>query len=67
MRATVGRVLVLAGIGLVLAGLVWAGKLPLFRLPGDLRITRGGWVIHLPLATCGLLSAVVSLALYLLR
>lgn len=64
----VGRLLVLAGAVLVVVGaLVWlAPGVPLLgRLPGDIRIERPGFRLYLPLASCLLVSAVLSAALWL--
>ena len=48
--------------------LVFAGRVPwLGRLPGDIVIRRDDFVFVLPLTTCLLVSALLSLALYLLR
>jgi DUF2905 family protein len=65
-----GRVLVVAGIVLVALGvaLSFAGRVPGFgRLPGDFVFRRGGVTYYLPLATCLLLSALLTLLLALLR
>ncbi|MCD6128739.1 DUF2905 domain-containing protein [Candidatus Bipolaricaulota bacterium] len=63
-----GRLLVLLGIVLVILGLGLWGKLPfLGRLPGDIRIQRDGFTFYFPLASCLLLSVIVSLALMLFR
>lgn len=65
-----GRMLILFGVALVVAGalLVFAGRVPwLGRLPGDIVIRRDDFVFILPLTTCLLVSALLSLALYLLR
>jgi hypothetical protein len=65
-----GRVLVAAGVILAAVGLVLllADRLPgLGRLPGDLVLRRGGATIYLPLGTCLLLSAVLTLLFALLR
>lgn len=63
------RFLVLAGIALVILGLAWPWlqRLGLGRLPGDFVIERGGVRIHLPLATCLLISLVLTLVSWLLR
>jgi hypothetical protein len=63
------RALIVAGIVLLAAGLAWPwlSKLPLGRLPGDLRIEREGFTFFFPLATGLLVSAVVSLILWWLR
>ena len=64
-----GPPLVGLGAAVVLAGLlVWSGALAWFgRLPGDIRIERDGLRVYIPLVSMLLLSAAVSLLLYLLR
>ena len=64
-----GPVLVGLGIALVVLGLlVWSGALVWFgRLPGDLRIERDSVRIYVPLVSMLILSAALSLLLYLLR
>jgi hypothetical protein len=65
-----GRPLIILGLILVAAGLVlslapripWPGK-----LPGDIIIKREHFSFYFPLATCILISAVVSLILWLIR
>jgi hypothetical protein len=63
----------MVAIGLAIAalgGLIWLGgrlNLPLGRLPGDIRIERDNFKFYFPLATCLLLSAVLTLILWLLR
>lgn len=49
--------------------LLWAlGRVPyLGRLPGDIYIQRGNTSFYFPLATCIILSLVVSLILSLMR
>ena len=67
----VGKILVAVGLGLVALGLLlWLGarlNLPLGRLPGDIRVDRPNFKFYLPLATCLLISAVLTLILWLLR
>lgn len=64
-----GRTLITVGLVLVAAGLVitLGEKLPirLGRLPGDIQIRGKNSVFYFPLATCLLLSAVVSLVMWL--
>ena len=58
-----GIVLVLVGVGVLVAGRVpWLG-----RLPGDIMIRRDNFTLYIPLASSLLLSAIISLLLYLLR
>jgi hypothetical protein len=63
------RLLIVAGVLLLLAGLAWPwfSKLPLGRLPGDLRLERDGFTFYFPLTTGLLISVVVSLLLWWLR
>jgi len=68
--ASLGRLLL--GAGLVLAGvgglLLLADRFPwlrLGRLPGDVSIERDGFRIYAPIGTSILVSAVVSLVLWL--
>lgn len=63
------RALIVASIVLLAIGLAWPwlAKLPLGRLPGDLRIERDGFSFFFPLTTALLISAVVSLILWWLR
>ena len=64
-----GRWLVLFGIALVVLGLAWPwlSKLGLGRLPGDLHIEREGFGFYFPLTTSLIVSAVISLLLWLFR
>jgi Protein of unknown function (DUF2905) len=68
--APLGKGLVLVGLLLMAAGaLLWAlGRVPyLGRLPGDVYIRRGNVSFYFPLATCIILSLVVSVILSLMR
>jgi hypothetical protein len=68
-----GRFLLAAGVLLVLAGLLltYGSGLPgaswIGRLPGDISVERPGFRVYVPLTTCLLVSAVLTLVLYLLR
>lgn len=65
-----GKVLMLCGLGLLLLGalMTFGDKLGwLGRLPGDIRIERGNFSFYFPLGSCLLLSALLSLLLWLLR
>ena len=66
---TVPRLLILLGVVLVLAGLLWPvlSKLGLGRLPGDINIRREGFSLHFPLMTSLILSGLLTLALWLFR
>jgi len=58
------------GLVLVAAGLVvsFSGRIPwLGKLPGDFTFRLGGLTVYVPLATCLLLSVLLSLLSYLFR
>lgn len=65
-----GKLLMLCGLGLIILGalLTFGGKLGwLGRLPGDLHIERENLSFYFPLGTCLLLSAILSLLIWLFR
>ena len=57
------RFLIVLGLALLLMGLLWPylSKLGLGRLPGDIVIERENVTLYIPLATCLMLSLVLSL------
>lgn len=63
------RGLIILGIVLVVAGLLWPwlSKLGLGRLPGDIVIERGNGRFYFPITTSIIVSLVLSLVLWLLR
>ena len=63
------RLLIGAGALLLLIGLAWPwlDKLGLGRLPGDIIIRREGFSLYIPIVTCLVLSAVVSLIFWIMR
>lgn len=64
------KLLIGAGAVLIAVGLLWLlfGKaLPFGRLPGDISVERGGFRFYFPLATCIVLSVVLSLVMYVIR
>ncbi|MDJ0951477.1 MAG: DUF2905 domain-containing protein [Alphaproteobacteria bacterium] len=64
-----GRWLIIFGIVLIAAGLLWPWlqKLGLGRLPGDIVIEREGFRLYIPIVTSLLISIVLSLALWLIN
>jgi hypothetical protein len=64
----ISRFLIILGIILVAAGLLWPvlQKIGLGRLPGDIVIERENFRLYFPLGTSLLISAVVTLVLWLL-
>ena len=63
------RWLVIFGILCIVLGLAWPWieKLGLGRLPGDVHIERDGFHFYFQIVTCLIVSAAVSLLLWLLR
>ncbi len=65
-----GKVIFIFGLVLCTVGLLlWSGigRGWLGRLPGDIHYTRGNFSLYFPLATCVLLSAVLTLLAWLFR
>ncbi|HID10649.1 MAG TPA: DUF2905 domain-containing protein [Candidatus Latescibacteria bacterium] len=67
MFSEFGKILIFFGLILVLMGLVLTigGKLPIGRLPGDIHVQRGNFHFYFPLATCILLSLILTIVLNL--
>lgn len=67
---SIGKTLIIIGLVLVVAGLLWhftGGKIPLGRLPGDIRIESENTKVFIPVTTSILLSIILSLLLYFFR
>jgi hypothetical protein len=65
-----GKMLMLAGLGLFVLGLVlWSGfrRGWLGRLPGDVHYQRGNFSFYFPLVTCIVVSVVLSIIFRLFR
>ncbi len=65
-----GRLLLLIGIFMVIAGLVliFLPKLPFIgRLPGDFVIKRGNFTFYFPLATSIILSIILTIIFSIFR
>ena len=66
-----GRLLIVAGIILLVAGvwvtLGWKVPFRLGRLPGDIHFRSGNTSVYFPVVTCLLLSVILTLIVSLLR
>ena len=64
---TAQRLLIIFGLVLVAVGILWPliSKLGLGRLPGDIVIERENFRLYVPIMTSLLISAVLSLILWL--
>jgi hypothetical protein len=58
-----GKFLLIAGTVIIALGLIFlmADKFPIGRLPGDLKIGGERFRIYIPVATCVLLSVIITL------
>jgi hypothetical protein len=63
------RALIVIGLAIAAAGALWpwVSKLPLGRLPGDIRIEGDSGGFYFPLVTCLVISVVLSLLVWLFR
>jgi hypothetical protein len=61
------RLLISIGVLLVLAGLLIRLGVPIGRLPGDIVIRRGSGTFYFPIATCIVISLVLSILGMFLR
>lgn len=68
LQPPIRTILLVLGAALMALGLLW----PLFsrylgKLPGDIVVRRGGWTLAFPIATCVVLSLLLSLLLWVFR
>ncbi len=61
-----GKILIIIGGGILVIGLLVQAGLPLGRLPGDIRISRGSFTLYSPLMTGLLISIALTIILNLL-
>ncbi|MGM0880941.1 MAG: DUF2905 domain-containing protein [Bacillota bacterium] len=64
------KLLIAAGVGLIVIGLIWAvlGRfINLGRLPGDIAVEKGNVKFYFPIVTCIVISVVLSLLAYIAR
>lgn len=63
------RLLIIIGIGLLMAGLLWPLiiKLGLGRLPGDIAIRKDNFAFYFPITTSIIISLLLTLVFWLLR
>ena len=63
------RFLIVLGLAILVVGLLWPylAKIGLGRLPGDIVIERERGTVYVPLATCLLLSLLLSLVLWVVN
>ncbi len=61
------RFLIVLGLLILALGVLWPvlGRLGLGRLPGDIVVQRGNFSFYFPLATCIVVSVLLSAVLWL--
>ena len=64
----IGKLLIAIGLVVVLLGLLFLllGNLGLFKLPGDLEFGSKTWRIYVPIASCILISIILTVILWLI-
>ena len=68
MNSSIGKIFILLGAVLIGLGVLFllSDKIPwLGRLPGDIHLKGKKWTIYFPLATCIILSILLTLVLWL--
>jgi len=65
----IGKWLILAGLVIALAGvlIMISGRVGLFKLPGDLQLGGKNWRVYLPIASCIIISIVLTVILWLIH
>ena len=63
------RTLILLGLAIVALGVLWPvlTRIGLGRLPGDIVVERSNFSFYFPLATCVLVSIVLSVVFWLVN
>lgn len=64
----IGKTLIVIGVVLVVAGLVWivGSRFGLGHLPGDIAIERENFRLYFPLGTCLLISVILSAVFWII-
>ena len=62
-----GKWLIAAGIFIAVVGVLvmFLGRVGLFKLPGDLEFGSKNWRIYIPIASCVIISMILTLILWL--
>ena len=65
----IGKWLITAGIFIAVVGVLvmLLGRVGLFKLPGDLEFGSKNWRIYIPIASCVLISIILTLILWLIN
>lgn len=65
----IGKWLIVAGVAIAVLGLLMLllSRVGLFRLPGDLQFGGRHWRIYFPIASCIIISVILTLILWLIN
>ncbi|UCE99992.1 MAG: DUF2905 domain-containing protein [Planctomycetota bacterium] len=65
----IGKWLIAAGVIIALSGglVMLSGRIGLFKLPGDLDFGSKNWRIYLPIASCIIISIILTALLWVIR
>ena len=69
MGSYLGKFLIIAGIVLVVLGLIltFTKSVPIGKLPGDIHVQKENFSFYFPITTCIIFSAVITLIMYLIN
>jgi hypothetical protein len=64
-----GKWLIAAGIFITVLGVLvmLLGRIGLFKLPGDLEFGSKNWRVYIPIASCVIISVILTLILWLIN
>jgi hypothetical protein len=64
-----GKWLIAAGILITVLGVLVLlfGRVGLFKLPGDLQFGSKNWRVYIPIASCVIISLILTLVLWLIN
>lgn len=65
----IGKILIIFGLVIVTTGIIiiLLGNTGLFKLPGDMQFGTKNWKVYIPLASCIIISVVLTLLLWLIN
>jgi len=65
----IGKWLIVTGIFIAVVGILMLllGRIGLFKLPGDLEFGSKNWRIYIPIASCVLISIILTVILWLIN
>jgi hypothetical protein len=65
----IGKWLIITGLIITLLGVLFVllGRVGLFKLPGDLQLGSKNWRIYIPVASCVIISVILTLILWLIN